>query len=324
VTANIHKSLADWDADIIASVNLYNQWFMQFAPTAFRKERAKTTATVKQVFALTMNMADLKPVMLEHNPGILPTLRMATCPPIARDRLIGLAQVSKNLVKCMEEGAFPPRMKPPLIKRDLKRICDKITELLDGDLLPWVGTNAAPTPPEIGRSAIVIADRLCGAQADPIIRNAQEERQFLEIANWLTKRGYRNTPPHPAGQHPNTMPAGTFAFRMNVRVGGSEDSGNIPVDVAVQPRKLRVDRFPILIEAKSAGDFTNTNKRQKEEADKMKRLTECFGSVCFGSSVPYVLFLCGYFGRKYLDFESRSSIDWVWEHRIDDFALLGL
>ena len=70
---------------------------------------------------------------------------------------------------------------------------------------------------------------------------------------------------------PNTMPAGTFSFRMIVRV--REATLNIPVDVVVQPKVLRPDRMPILFEAKSAGDFTNVNKRRKEESEKMSHLT---------------------------------------------------
>ena len=94
---------------------------------------------------------------------------------------------------------------------------------------------------------------------------------------------------------------------------------NIPVDVAVQPKKRRKNRFPILIEAKSAGDFTNTNKRRKEEATKIHQL-----QAAYGSDVPFVLFLCGYFGSDYLGYEAAEGIDWVWEHRMDDLAKLGL
>lgn len=77
--------------------------------------------------------------------------------------------------------------------------------------------------------------------------------------------------------------------------------------------------MPILVEAKSAGDFTNVNKRRKEESDKMGRLKQRFGK-----NVPYVLFLCGYFDSGYLGYEAAEGIDWVWEHRIDDLSSLGL
>jgi hypothetical protein len=93
----------------------------------------------------------------------------------------------------------------------------------------------------------------------------------------------------------------------------------IPVDVVIQPTKPRKGRLPILIEAKSAGDFTNTNKRRKEEATKFHQL-----QAAYGENVTFVLFLCGYFGSDYLGYEAAEGIDWVWEHRIDDLLKLGI
>jgi len=37
-----------------------------------------------------------------------------------------------------------------------------------------------------------------------------------------------------------------------------------------------------------------------------------------------VLFLCGYFDSGYLGYEAAEWIDWIWEHRIEDLAQLGL
>ena len=42
---------------------------------------------------------------------------------------------------------------------------------------------------------------------------------------------------------------------------GAEDKINIPVDVVILPKSANDRDFPLLIEAKSAGDFTNVNKR---------------------------------------------------------------
>jgi type II restriction enzyme len=77
--------------------------------------------------------------------------------------------------------------------------------------------------------------------------------------------------------------------------------------------------LPILIEAKSAGDFTNVNKRRKEEAVKMDQIRKTYGK-----RAQFALFLCGYFDGGYLGYEAVAGIDWVWEHRIDDLAKLGL
>lgn len=68
-----------------------------------------------------------------------------------------------------------------------------------------------------------------------------------------------------------------------------------------------------------AGDFTNVNKRRKEEAAKAGQLRRRLGS-----RARFVLFLGGYFDSGYPGYEAAEGIDWVWEHRIDDFKEFGL
>ena len=97
-----------WKPDIAQSVDMYNTWFMNFAPQAFRETRVKVTEVVASTLKATNNLKNLEPEILRQNPGILPTLRMCTCPPIARDRLIGLAGVSKGVVDRMEVGGKLP------------------------------------------------------------------------------------------------------------------------------------------------------------------------------------------------------------------------
>ncbi len=85
------------------------------------------------------------------------------------------------------------------------------------------------------------------------------------------------------------------------------------------PFNSQVGELPLLIEAKSAGDYTNTNKRRKEEAIKINQLRNTYGQ-----SVNFILFLCGYFDSGYLGYEAAEGIDWIWEHPIDDLALFGV
>jgi hypothetical protein len=217
----------------------------------------------------------------------------------------------------MEEGKLAKRMKPELLAEHLGSVCRVLTQLLDRDIFPWLGADTAPTDHERDRAATIVADRLCSAVANPIVRNAQEQRQLAMIGAFLDRREYRKQA-HPGGKPLKEMEAGTYSFRMNLPVGKTVKV-NIPVDVVIQPKKLRKDRLPILIEAKSAGDFTNTNKRRKEEATKIHQL-----QASYGSTVPFILFLCGYFGSDYLGYEAAEGIDWVWEHRIDDLLKLGL
>jgi hypothetical protein len=306
-----------WKADIAASVDQFNQWFMRFAPEAFRSTRVKTSEHVKAALLATKDLRNLNPERLRANPSALPTLRMCTAPPLAVDRLIGLSSANKSLIGKMEEGKLASRMKEELLLEHLASVCRVLDKLLDRDIFPWLDAGKAPTDHERDRASTIVADRLCSAVANPIVRNAQERRQLAMIGDFLDKRGYRKQP-HPTGKPLKEMKPATYTFRMNLQVGTTRKV-NIPIDVVIQPKKPRKDRLPILIEAKSAGDFTNTNKRRKEEATKIHQL-----QATHGATVPFLLFLCGYFGSDYLGYEAAEGIDWVWEHRIDDLLKLGL
>lgn len=311
-----------WKADVCRSVDMYNDWFMRFAPDAFRTTRVRTTATVEEALRLTQNLTDITPATLRRHPEILSTLRMSTCPPIAVDRLIGLSGVTPRVVMSMEKDKrVPPRLPTADLNAQLEKIGDIIERMADPDIFVWLGRQNAPaTDAETHRAATIVADRLCGAVANPIIRNAQEKRQLAEIKSWLEARQYRQLPAGD-GTRFNAMPPGTFSFRMNVpiKLEGGVQSINIPVDAVIQPRTANQGDFPIFFEAKSAGDFTNTNKRRKEEAVKMAQLRNTYGA-----GVRFNLFLCGYFDSGYLGYEAAEGIDWVWEHRIDDLAGFGL
>jgi hypothetical protein len=244
---------------------------------------------------------------------------MCTAPPLAVDRLIGLAGASKSLVGTMETGKLAARMTSVILDENLTKICDIVSRLLDHDIFPWLdgAKSRKATDLERDRAATIVADRLCSAVANPIVRNAQEQRQLKLIGDWLDARGYRKKS-HTSSETLSKMEPGTYAFQMNLVVG-SIKSVNIPIDVVIQPLKPKKGRLPILIEAKSAGDFTNTNKRRKEEAIKVHQLRNTYGQ-----SVQFLLFLCGYFGSDYLGYEAAEGIDWVWEHRMDDLAKIGL
>ncbi len=113
--------------------------------------------------------------LLKAKPSVLPSLRMSTCPPLAMDRLIGLAGVSGNLVKAMDkENRLPPRMSQQELDRDLKKIGQIIERMADPDVFVWLERGDDPSEPELYRAATIVADRLCGAVANPLIRNRQE------------------------------------------------------------------------------------------------------------------------------------------------------
>jgi hypothetical protein len=310
-----------WKADVERSIDFYNDWFVRFAPETYRTQRKATTASVLDAFSKTKNLADIAPSVLHDSPGLLPILRMVTAPPLARDRLMGLAHVGKSLIEAFEgkQGKpprLPQRMEKAELMENLRRLCDVLAELVDGDLLPWVASGEKPCKKDLDRAATVIADRMCGASSDPIIRNAQEKRQLATLGRWLRRNGYREVNTS-VGRDPYAMPPGTFAFRLSLSAGDARASVKIPIDCVVKPLNAPIRSLPILIEAKSAGDATNTNKRRKEEAQKLHQLKQRYGD-----SVVFLLYLCGYFEPGYLGYEAAEGIDWVWEHRTGDFAPL--
>jgi hypothetical protein len=310
-----------WKADVAQSIDFYNDWFLRFAPNTYRKQRVIRTKEVIDTFEKTYNLTQITLDVLKESPGILPILRMVTAPPLARDRLIGLAHLNKAMIGSMEGSEDkPPRLPVRMHKADLddglQRICEIVMELADRDLLPWLVSGEEPSDKERDRAATVIADRLCGATSDPIIRNAQEKRQLATLKGWLRRNGYKQIETAEA-RDLEAMPPGTFTFRLNVPVGKKKTPVNIPIDCVIKPLFAGEGDFPVLIEAKSAGDATNTNKRRKEEAQKFAQLKERYGK-----NVKFILFLCGYFDPPYLGYEASEGIDWVWEHRLDD--LVGL
>ena len=147
-----------WKGDIAASVDQFNKWFMQFAPAAFRSTRVKTTEHVKAALLATRDLRSLDAPTLKSNPSALSTLRMCTAPPLAVDRLIGLADASKNLVGRMEEGKLPTKLKDKALDAELSKLCRILIKLLDRDIFPWLDAGKDPTDHERDRAATIVAD----------------------------------------------------------------------------------------------------------------------------------------------------------------------
>src|SRR6266852_8562063 len=102
------------------------------------------------------------------------------------------------------------------------------------------------------------------------------------------------------------------------QTGRRHQNDQHPIDAVIKPITSNPKDLPLFFEAKSAGDFANTNKRRKEEAVKMSQLRSNYPGVRFN------LFLCGYFDSGYLGYEAAEGIDWVWEHRIDYLSQFGI
>ncbi|MFY9262583.1 MAG: XamI family restriction endonuclease [Arcanobacterium sp.] len=308
-----------WKQDVQLSVEMYNSWFFDSAPVAYRDSRIRVHSEVDALFKHTNNLRSVTPAEIIANPSLVGILRQVAAPPLARDRLAGLAGVSRTVVDRLEKGRIPQNLKAHELHAQIQSMINVVSRMADRELFCWLDDQRAPSQQELAVARVVVADRRTGALSDPIIRNAQEARQITVLEKWLQKRGYTRLQ-LTAGTAPNKMQPGTYAIHQNIPViNAAGKRVNMPLDLVVQPLSVNAPSMPVLIEAKSAGDFTNTNKRRKEEATKLAQLRSTYGK-----DTNLLLFLCGYFDTGYLGYEAAEGIDWVWEHRVEDLSLAGL
>lgn len=312
------KNVDQWKTDVQKSVLYYNEWFLKYAPSTYIRSRQEAIAKVETIFQKTDCLNTLSVNMLKEVPDAITILRMATTPPLARDRLVGLADIPRDFIKKLEEGTLPSKLSESQANLILGKIIAIVNKILDKDIMPWLEKKA--TPDEIDRllAKQIIGDRVCGSLADPLIRNEQERRQLSGIKKFLIKRGYRFVESKDIKDF-KSMEEHTFTFHLNVPVKNASQQIKMPIDVVVKRKNTSKKKLPLLIECKSAGDFTNTNKRRKEEATKIEQLKNTYGN-----EVEFILYLCGYFDTGYLGYEAAEGIDWVWEHRIEDLLKAGV
>jgi hypothetical protein len=305
---NREKSADEWRDDIDRSVTEYNDWYMREAPIMWVEARHRAVAEAAGAMEALDDFRDLSVETLTTNPRVLLIIRMAFSPRMARDRFVKFVGVKKSLVESMElRGTLPKRVKE--VETSLQRICDFAAPLCDPELFPWLADDREPTMDERKDALLVLGDRRAGAAYDAKLRNAQEARQKALMGGWLESHGLTRTK-LPAFE----MSPGTFRFGQDVPIPlGGDPARKLPVDCVVAPAKRGM---PLAcVEMKSAGDFTNVNKRRKEEAEKHDAL-----AGAYGENVVFLLQLFGYFDFNYLNFEARAGIDWAWDHRLADLA----
>lgn len=311
--ANI-RQIEQWKTDSWKSVECYNNWFTTFAPKAFLEARQGSLDKVLLTLSITDDLRKITVDNILQKPQVLEVLRMVTAPPLAQDRLVGLSYTKKTLLKTLEGGKIPKGGISLEIRESIARMAEIFEKMLDKELFPWLLSKTISSQ-QRRRSASIVADRLTGVLSDPIIRNEQERRQLKVISEYLKSKGYiyvNKVVPF------ETMPPQTFSFHVNVPINIAQNKKvNMPIDVVICPPEST--KYPLLLECKSAGDFTNTNKRRKEEAIKMSQLRETYGN-----EIKFCLFLCGYFDTGYLGYEAAEGIDWIWEHRVSDFEKIGI
>lgn len=306
--ANRLKNPEEWQPDIDRSVADYDDWYLAESPPMFADARGRAVIEVQEAMAATHDFRAFDADALKARPRALFVARMCVSPPMARDRFVGFSGTNKSLVTVMERDGVVPATTARL-GMQLSVMCDFLRPLLDPGLFCWLADDRAPTAEERDKALLVIGERLASAFYLPELRNAQEARQKELLRAYLEGEGFEESPGPPFG-----MPSGTFGFGRNVHV--LRDDGepqNLPVDCVVSPLD---PGLPLAcVELKSAGDFTNVNKRRKEESDKYHALKRTHRE-----SVVFLLQLFGYFNRPYLGFEAAVGIDWAWDHRLSDLA----
>ena len=306
-----------WKADVAASIDLYNDWFMRFGPQTYRATRAETTVRVQEAIELTHDLTSLNPAILKAHPSILPVLRMSTAPPIARDRLAGLVCVNRHLVQSMESGKVPTRMSNKELDRLLEAVARVLIRQFDYELLPWLKQKTRPTRFERFRASTIVADRLCGTMADSIIQAARRQRQIRLITKYLRERGYKYVADMSERDFANLQP-GTFTLQAHV-ISGIHRAIHLVVDVVLQPHAIYFGGLPVVIRARSFDDPSRAYRRGTEEVTYGRLLR-----ARFGADLPIILFLGGCVDARYLGHVAAEQIDWIWEHRIEDLSGIGV
>ena len=70
-----------WKPDIARSVDMYNIWFLEFAPVTFRETRIETTKAVEKTLKATANLTDISINLLKIIPLFF---RRCACLPARR------------------------------------------------------------------------------------------------------------------------------------------------------------------------------------------------------------------------------------------------
>lgn len=171
-----------WKEDVKKSVMFYNDWFLAFAPSTYINARQDAINRVNNAFQKTDCFNLLSTDILKSVPEAITILRMATTPPLARDRLVGLSDIPKSVITSLECGKLPAKMEESALNEHLNSIIAVINKLLDVDIMPWLADKSSPNETDRLLATHIIGDRVCGSLSDPIIRNEQERRQLNSIA----------------------------------------------------------------------------------------------------------------------------------------------
>lgn len=303
-----------WRADITMADARFTDWLSRGGRLAYLTARESVGQEVSQMMRLTDHLRVVTPDVLRSDPALVATLRMCTAPALARDRLAGLAQARKPFLATLEQGRLPTSASAAELEAQLSRICRVLRNLWDSQVLPWLVHNGEPTESERQLASVVVADRRCLAVSDLILRQAHRRSQTVQLVQWLTEHGYRRQTVEKGCV--KDMPLGTFAIDQPV-VAGTHTPVDLFVDVVVQPHAKRRSRAPVFLDLTSLADASAV--KLAKESTRLRLLTQTFGEKTAVLSI-----LAGSFDKEYLDARAARKLDWIWEHRMDDLAAVGV
>jgi len=152
------------------------------------------------------------------------------------------------------------------------------------------------------------------------VRQAQIQWHRGLIQSWLIERGYDRLKFDPYAKLPE-IPPGTFAsrFKASIQSSGGSHRDRAQADVVIKPKQSASDGLPTFLLTALFGSFEESFRRRTTEVMRISKLRSAHGN-----DIPVVLALWGYVDAGYLGCQAAEGIDWIWAHRLNDFAECGI
>lgn len=152
------------------------------------------------------------------------------------------------------------------------------------------------------------------------VRSALAGQHIAAITAWLETNGYTPLYSGKPTRLQEYQP-GTFGVsaRVLVESTGRPKQTYLDVDAIIKPRLAAADELPMLVKAEMFDTSADSFRRRKAGASTVAQLR-----TAYGEGIAYVLSLLGCFDVGYLGYHAVERIDWVWAHRLDDLAEMGL
>jgi len=305
------KNPERWEADRVIAKKEIISWLAQAADA--KELRISIEKKTRKILEKIVGVNSLKQVILDDT-GSLTVLRSLTRRDIGTSQMATFLETTTNNLESVEAG-----------RKTSDHIADSAEEILlkelDQSISGWILEGKKPTLEEFNRTLWIASDRILRRSTSTDLRYKHEPRQLEKLEGFLISEGYTSVESSSIKEPRNSMPKGTYAFRVSIQGQTSDGLALMQtVDALIKPFSRSDKLLPIFLEAKSMTDEVNPNKRQKEEAQKVESARRRWQTKT--ERLNFILLLGGTVPRRYLQVEAGSDLDWVWEHRVEDLKLL--